>query len=127
MIEFIEGYSLSDLAKYEPQSAWQSICDEAIRIVNLIGDHQILNEDVKPHNTLIQKQATLSKHEVFNIDFAQCRFRGDYESEADWKHEKWRQDEEGAIGYVMAHKLNGAVKYKTSYHYLCECSKCRDF
>lgn len=126
MIEFIKGYSLSDLAKNEPQSAWQNICDEAIRTVNLIGDHQVLNEDVKPHNILIQKQATLSKLEVFIIDFAQCRFRGDYESEADWKHEKWRQDEEGAIGYVMAHELKGAVEYKPSYRYFCGCSKCTD-
>lgn len=126
MIEFVKGYSLSDLAKNEPRSAWQSICDEAIRTVNLIGDHQVLNEDIKPHNILIRKQETLSKHEVFIIDFAQCRFRGDYESEADWKHEKWRQDEEGAIGYVMAHKLKGAVEYKPSYRYLCGCSKCID-
>lgn len=119
VIEFINGYSLSDLAKNEPQSAWQSICDKAIRAVNLIGDHQVLNEDVKPHNILIQQQATLPKHKVVIIDFAQCRFRGDYELEADWKHEKCRQDEEGAIGYVMAHKLKGAVEYKPSYRYHC--------
>lgn len=44
MIEFIKGYNLSDLAKNEPQSAWQSICDRAIHTVNLIGetsDHRI--------------------------------------------------------------------------------------
>lgn len=127
MIEFINGYSLSDLAKNEPQSVWQNICDDAIRAVNLIGDHQVLNEDVKPHNVLIRKQKSISKHEVFIIDFAQCKFRGDYASDADWKHEKCEQDEEGAIGYVMAHRLKGAVRYKPSYRYLCRCSKCTDF
>lgn len=127
MIEFINGYSLSDLAKNEPQSAWQNICDDAICAVNLIGDHQVLNEDVKPHNVLIRKQKSLSKHEVFIIDLAQCRFRGDYASDADWKHGKCEQVEEGAIGYVMAHRLKGAVRYTPSYRYLCRCSKCTDF
>lgn len=129
MIEFINGHSLSDLAKDEPhQSAWQKICDDAICAVNLIGDHQVLNEDVKPHNVLIRKQqkSLVSKHEVFIIDLAQCRFRGDYASDGDWKHEKCEQDEEGAIGYVMAHRLNGAVRYTPSYRYLCRCSKCTD-
>lgn len=126
MMEFIKGYNLSDLAKNKPQSAWQSICDRAIHTVNPIGDHEVLNEDVRPHNILIQKQATSSEHEVFIIDFAQCRFRGDYESEADWKHEKSDQDEEGAIGCVMAHRLKGAVEYKPSFRYLCECSQCRE-
>ena len=50
MIKFIKGYSLSDFAKNEPH------CDAAIRTVNLIGDHPVLNEDVKPHSILIQKQ-----------------------------------------------------------------------
>ena len=124
MLEFIEGYSLSDLAKNEPQSAWQGICDEAINAVNLISDHQILNEDVKPHNILIRKQATSSKFEIFIIDFALCRFQADYKREADWKHEKRCQDEEGAIGYVMARRLKGAIEYRPSYRYRCKCSKC---
>ena len=61
MIEFIKGYSLSDLAINEPHSAWQAICDEAINTVNLIGDHQILNEDVIPYNNLDTKAGNLIK------------------------------------------------------------------
>ena len=64
MIEFINGYSLSDLTKNEPQSAWQNICDLAICAVNLIGDHQVLNEDVKPHNVLIRKQKSSSMRKL---------------------------------------------------------------
>ena len=61
MIQFIKGYSLSDLAKNELQSMWQSICGKAIRTVNLVGDHQVLNEDVKPHSILIQRAGNLIK------------------------------------------------------------------
>ena len=126
LLELITGYSLADLAKYAHQSSWQRICDEAIHTVNLISDHGILNEDVKPRNVLIRTHDKDSEYEVVIIDFAQCRFREMDQSEAVWKHEKWRQDEEGAIGFVMAHKLNGAFEYRPSYRFLCTCTKCRN-
>ena len=122
LIEFIEGYHLSELPN-ELQSTWQSICDEAIRTINLIGDHGVLNEDVRPHNIILRKQATSPAPEIFVIDFGQCRFREDYESDADWVHEKSVQDEEGAIGYVMAHGSGGKIDYKPSDRYRCWCSK----
>ena len=124
LLELITGYSLADLAKCAPQSSWQRICDETIRAVNLIGDHGILKQDVKPRNVLIRTHDNLSECEVVVIDFALCKFREIGQSEAAWKHEKWRQDEEGAIGYVMARKLDGAFKYWPSYRFLCTCTKC---
>lgn len=126
LLELITGCSLADLTKYAPQSSWQRICDETINTVNLISDHGILNEDVKPRNVLIRTHDKLSEYGIVIIDFAQCRFREMGQSEAAWKHEKWRQDEEGAIGYVMAHKLNGAFEYRPSYRFLCTCTKCRE-
>ncbi|KAL8942985.1 MAG: hypothetical protein Q9216_001341 [Gyalolechia sp. 2 TL-2023] len=125
LLELIAGYSLADLAQYAHQSSWQRICDEAIHTINLISDRGILNEDVKPRNVLIRTQDPDSEREVVVvIDFAQCRFREMNQSDADWRHEKWRQDEEGAIGYVMAHKLNGAFEYRPSYRFRCTCTKC---
>ena len=126
LLELVTGYSLADLAKYAHRSSWQRICDEAIRTVNLISDHGILNEDVEPRNVLIRTRDKDAGHEVVVIDFAQCRFRETDQSEADWKHEKCRQDEEGAVGFVMAHKLNGAIEYRPSYRFRCTCTKCRD-
>ena len=126
LLEFISGYSLADLAVHAPQSSWQRICDETICTVNLISDHGILNEDVKPRNVLIRRRDKFSECAVVVIDFAMCRFRETGQSEAAWKHEKWRQDEEGAIGYVMAHKLKGAVEYRPSYRFLCACTTCTE-
>ena len=126
LLELVTGYSLADLAEHAPQSSWQRICDEAIRTVNLISDHGILNQDVKPRNILIRTHSTISEFEVIAIDFAQCKFREIGQSEVAWRHEQWRQDEEGAIGYVMAHKLKGAFKYWPSYRFLCTCTKCSD-
>ena len=115
LIEFIDGYSLSELRLNEPdKSTWQSICDEAVRTINLIGDYGVLNEDVRPHNMLVRKKTTSTAAEVFVIDFGQCRFREDYAPDAEWLHEKKVQDEEGAIGYVMAHRLKGKIEYEPS-------------
>ncbi|KAL8652765.1 MAG: hypothetical protein Q9210_002495 [Variospora velana] len=124
LLELITGYSLADLAKYAHPSSWQRICDEAIRTINLISDHGVLNEDVQSRNVLIRTHDRDSGNEVVVIDFALCRFREMNQSEADWRHEKCEQDEEGAIGFVMAHKLNGAVEYRPSYRFRCKCSKC---
>lgn len=126
LLELITGYSLDDLANYAHQSSWQRICDNTIHAINLISDHGVLNEDVKPRNVLIRTHENLLEHEVVIIDFAQCRFRREDQSEAAWKHEKWRQDEEGAIGYVMECRLKGAFKYRPSYRFLCRCTKCTE-
>ena len=126
IIEFIEGYNLSDLAENEPQSAWQNVSDEAIRTVNLIGDYGVLNKDVCSRNVLVKKRAISSAEapEIIVIDLALCRFREDYTSEAAWIHEKSLEDEEGGIGFPMAHELKGAVIYKPSNSYCCKCSEC---
>ncbi|KAL8916615.1 MAG: hypothetical protein Q9172_006230, partial [Xanthocarpia lactea] len=127
LLELIPGYSLADLAEYAHPSSWQRICDEAVCTINLISDHGVLNEDVKPRNVLIRTQGKDSEDEVVVIDFAQCRFREMDQSEASWIHEKWEEDEEGAIGYVMAHKLKGAVRYRPSHRFLCQCTKCTTY
>ena len=89
LLEFIDGYDLTGIAKYAHRSSWQRICDEAIHTVNLISNYGILNEDAKPHNILVRTYNNLSKHDIVVIDFAQCRFREASQSEAAWRYEKW--------------------------------------
>lgn len=43
LLQFIPGFSLSRLAKSAPPSSWQSIVDQAIQIVHVLGDKEILN------------------------------------------------------------------------------------
>lgn len=121
MIEFIKEYSLSDLAKNEPQSASKASVTEPSGLSTSLATTRFW---MRTSNHTISWYK--NRQTYFITDFAQCRFRGDYKSEADWKHEKWRQDEKGSIEHVMARKLKGAVEYKLSYCYLCECSKCTD-
>jgi hypothetical protein len=38
ILEYIDGFPLTDLEYYAPKVAWQSVCEDAIRMVNLMSD-----------------------------------------------------------------------------------------
>ncbi|KND90465.1 hypothetical protein TOPH_05002 [Tolypocladium ophioglossoides CBS 100239] len=55
------------------------------------------------------------------VDLAQCRLRGADESDWELGRAKWRQDEEGAVGYVMRHRLQKVgfdLVFEHSWRYL---------
>ena len=117
ILEYIDGFPLTDLAIHAPREAWQPVCEDAIRIVNLMGDRDIRNEDVKTRNFLVRKNGESGSFKVFIIDFALCEFRGPEQSDEEWRKEKWAQDEEGAVGCVMQDKLKDGFVYKRSLRY----------
>ena len=116
LIECIDGFNLYDLKTKAPQSQWQAICEDAIRIVNLVGDYDILNNDVRPENFLVRKAEPGETFQVFQIDFGQTDFMDGLPWET-WRDLKACIDEEGAIGLVMQNLLEGGFKYKRSYKY----------
>ncbi|KAJ6149607.1 hypothetical protein N7471_000806 [Penicillium samsonianum] len=116
LLQYIEGFPLTDIATCAPRDSWQSICEDAIRIVNLVGDRGILNEDVKTRSFIVQSRPENQFH-VFMIDFALCNFREEYQDETEWEEWKARQDEEGAVGFVMQKKLQGGFVYHRSARY----------
>lgn len=117
LLQYIEGFPLTDIAIYAPRGSWQSICEDAIRIVNLVGDRGILNEDVKTRSFVVQSRPEKGQFHVFMIDFALCNFREDYPDETEWEKCKARQDEEGAVGFVMQKTLQGRFMYHRSARY----------
>ncbi|KAF5611152.1 uncharacterized protein FTJAE_14225 [Fusarium tjaetaba] len=119
LLQYLPGFSLSTLADNAPESSWQAIVDQAIQIVHVLGDHDILNADVRPDNFIVVPKD--DTYQVFMIDFGQCRFRREDESDAEWGRAKWRQDEEGAVGYVMKSRLKKVgfeLKFEPSWRYL---------
>jgi serine/threonine protein kinase len=88
LLEYCGDFSLDRLTDHVPSEYWQTICDDAVSIVNSISHHDILNKDVKPENFVVRRISSSSdaKYEPVMIDFTFCRFR---------------QDEEGAVGSVM--------------------------
>lgn len=124
LLEFIDGFSLADLKDHAPKDTWQSICDDAIRVVNLIGDRDLRNDDVHPRNAIVRRDATIDKFKVFIIDFGHCVLRKPDNDELDWRHDKAWIDEEDAIGGEMRHILRndeGFVFHRTpKYQQLIE-------
>lgn len=113
LLQYVDGFPLTDIATHAPREMWQSVCDEAIQIVHLIGHRGILNEDVKTRSFIVRENPG-NKLKVFMIDFALCKFRREYQDEADWWEWKARQDEEGAVGVLMQKYLKGGFVYRRS-------------
>ncbi|KAJ5554959.1 hypothetical protein N7461_003429 [Penicillium sp. DV-2018c] len=116
LLQYIEGFPLTDVEQYAPRESWQAICEDAIRIIHRISDLGILNDDVKTRNFIVREDME-NAFKVTMIDFALCKFRQDYQDDYDW--DKWKsiQDEEGAVGYVMQRRLKGGFSYCRSARY----------
>ncbi|KAF0636544.1 hypothetical protein FPSE5266_08061 [Fusarium pseudograminearum] len=94
ILEYLRGFTLRDMIHRAAAVAWQDIFDQAIKIVDILGDHNILNKDVRLENFMVVPRP--NKYQVFMIDFGLCRFRGDDESDEEWGRDKWMEDEDGA-------------------------------
>jgi predicted protein tyrosine phosphatase len=121
LLEFIEGFPMSQLSGNVPQSAWQNIVDQGIAAVHVLGDHYIMDEDRRPLNFMVSPEKD-GEFRVFMIDFGCCRFKRDDESEEEWASNKITMDEEGAVGLLMRkwlakdHGFN--LHYEPSSRYL---------
>ena len=120
LLEYIDGFDLSNLPDHAPRSVWQAIVDDAIAAVHLLGDHNILDEDRHLKNFIISPKPD-GKFQVFMIDFGCRKFKGKDESDRAWGKAKLTENEEGAIGAVMKKKLAMVgfdLRYERSSRYL---------
>ncbi|KAK4143002.1 uncharacterized protein C8A04DRAFT_29404 [Dichotomopilus funicola] len=82
LLQYIDGFSLSKVQYHAPKSEWQGIVDQAVTIVQAVGDHGVLNRDVRPDNFIVQP-AGGGCYRVFMIDFGLARLRGGNETDRD--------------------------------------------
>ena len=103
LLEYLPGTTFAELAQSGiPQASWQALVDQAIETVNIFGDHNILNEDVRPENILaVTNSAYDCGYRAVMVDFGQCKFRDEHESDLDWARAKHTEDEEGEIKDAM--------------------------
>lgn len=120
ILDYVDGFPLTDLETNAPKDTWQSIIEDAIRIVMLISERDIRNKDVKTRSFIIRRDPITEKYDMKMIDFGECVFRGPGQSDEEWRKEKWSQDEEGAVGVVMEHKLKGGFVYTQSLRYMSD-------
>ncbi|KAM0283674.1 hypothetical protein ACHAO9_009602 [Fusarium lateritium] len=119
MLQYLPGFSLSDMIQSAPRTSWQGIVDQAVQSVNVLDDHNILNLDVRPANFMVVLKN--DTYRVFMIDFGHCRFRRKDETDEEWGSAKWMRDEEGAVALVMEMRLKKAgfeLQYEPTLKYL---------
>jgi hypothetical protein len=99
LLEYINGFPLSQMCIKTPENAWGEICPKVIQKLHQISSLGILNEDVRTGNVLLQPLG--DSYRVVFIDFTQSFTRDLYYSDADWIEAKRRADEETRIGGFM--------------------------
>ena len=121
LIEFIEGFNLHMLALYAPQTYWQSLLDQAVKVINLIGDYSVINQDVRTENMIMRKKAehfeengNVKKlpilklgddYDIFAIDFGLSRLRRYSETDDEWKRAKCKQHEDRNISLNLRNDI----------------------
>jgi serine/threonine protein kinase len=109
LMQYVEGFHLTDLHKHLPSKHWQSILDSAVQTIGKIQDSGILNDDVNTRSFIVDPT-----HHVVMIDYGLVRFREDFKTQRDWARSQASYDEEGAVGSVMPFYLKrdtGIIMY----------------
>lgn len=104
LLQYIDGFPLSQVQNHAPRFEWQSIVDQAIAVVGVIGDHGVIHKDVRPDNFMVQRDRS-GRYSVLMIDLGLARLRRLGESNRDWARAKLSRGEERAIGLVMRMRL----------------------
>lgn len=118
LLQYISGFSLSDLEHNAPRKYWQQICDQAISVVHQVGDLGVCNEDVHTRSIIVRPDGKKENFETFMVDFGKCSFLKDAKDLDEFRSWQAHIDEEGAIGVIMAKKLKGGYKFEFSPRWL---------
>ncbi|KAH0360411.1 hypothetical protein KCU65_g9408, partial [Aureobasidium melanogenum] len=117
LIQYINGFHLTDLHEHLPQDCWQSIVDTSIKKLHHIQECGVLNRDVNTRSFMVDPLT----HKVMMIDFGIVLFREDAEDDREWERLQAEEDEEGAVGLLMQTYLKerggGSITYKPSEQY----------
>lgn len=117
VLEYIEGYRLTELERKAPRKAWQGVCDEALQIVHAISDHGTCNQEVRPRSFVVHEMLSgpgTKEYKVFMTDFGMCLFRSDARNEKEFEFWQSDADEEGNLSVAMQQRLDGGFQYEMS-------------
>ncbi|KAJ3512988.1 hypothetical protein NLJ89_g3201 [Agrocybe chaxingu] len=136
LMQYIDpSFSLRDIPERIPdQTRWQEVGEAAVKVVQVVGDYGILNDDVRLDNILVvptreedEKQAdadsedqperSTQRFKTVMIDFGIARAQRKNETDDEFRRERRRCDEEGAVGYVLEKHLMKAKQSSNCPHF----------
>ena len=131
LLEFIDGFTLDTLHLETPQCQWQNLCDQAVKVVHWISDHNVLNEDVRRGNMLVRKKGgkpikskrvedasdpvLVDGYDIFAIDFGLSRLRRHDETDDEWREAKYEEHEDEKIGFGMRSMLKNSCGFELNF------------
>ncbi|KAM0333406.1 hypothetical protein ACHAQA_002067 [Verticillium albo-atrum] len=117
LIEYIDGFRLSDLIQHTDQAEWNYLVNRAVEVTGeILNTGNVLDQDVRPDNMMVCRDPAWERgYRLVMIDFGNCRFRGENETMEEWGLAKHRQDEDGAMGEIMK------IKLKEQAGFLADC------
>ncbi len=116
LVQHIEGFNLRQVPEHCPRSTWQDIIDQAVSIARLLGDHNILNRDVRTENFIVSPSADGQEGQpyyVYMIDHS--RIRGKAETDLERGRAKYSKGEDDAVGLVMQMILKRDYGFELHY------------
>ncbi|KAM0548324.1 hypothetical protein ACHAO7_006749 [Fusarium culmorum] len=103
LLQYLPGPTIQEMIVETPDAPWRNIVDQALKIVSILGDHDVLNKDMRLENLIVVPKN--DTYQVFMIDFGLSRLRYPGEPIEDWGRAKSDCDEEGFVGLMMQIKL----------------------
>ena len=78
LIDFVEGHDMLQLPHQFPRSSWQDLVNQAVAIVEVLGDNDNLNDDVCPENFVLfkTKDGDRKQYRVLMIDLCSAESEG---------------------------------------------------
>ncbi|KAK4160578.1 hypothetical protein QBC43DRAFT_325213 [Cladorrhinum sp. PSN259] len=119
LMQHIEGFTLREIPHRCHRSAWQDIADQALAVVRVCDDYNIINYDIRLDNFVVSECKPGVEYQVYMIDFGMCRVRRKGESDFEWGREKTKIDEDGVVpalvgGILLRDQKGFELGYKPS-------------
>lgn len=116
LIEYIDGFRMSDLATFTNSSDWNYLINRAVKVTGeILTKSNIVNEDVVPNNMMVCWDEKEDRgYRVVMIDFGNCLFRGD-ETDDEWGLLKHHVNEEGSFGKSMRYNLRLRAGFEAEF------------
>ncbi|KAG9958953.1 hypothetical protein KCU61_g7886, partial [Aureobasidium melanogenum] len=101
LLQFVDGFELTDLHEHLPREHWQSVVDSSIATLRQIQACGILNYDANTRNFIIDP----TSHKAMMVDFGITKFREDIDSDKEWDEMQAYKDEEFLVAMAIQHRL----------------------
>lgn len=110
LIEYIKGVPLSILVLRANKKTWQTIGKRAIKTLHQLRIRGVVSMNVRARGFIVNPENL----DVRMINFSQCRFREQYETDEEWKQVQTGFAEE-RIGRALESISHGLYKWKPSF------------